>query len=149
MDASAIVAALQAKIGFEPLQVSDDKGHLRILGRIPRQSQPEMKPLIRTLLRASHGNWAADISVSFFLSPPTREGEPVQAWRFIFEAPGGLPYEAIAKAITTAPGSSQSMILGGVRLNVRDPDRNNPFRNNGKGAQLAGRAVVGPAYRRS
>jgi hypothetical protein len=150
MGSAEVIQALAEKTGFEVVRVTDLPKYMRLIGRVQQSRMPDLLALFRSLLKAStRASWGLDVSKFYFLPPGA--ANVVFAWRFIFETQGEvLDYAAIEQSISSSPRAS-GLVGGGplteIRLGGVGSNRNQP--RNGKGADVMGKAVVGPmAFRR-
>jgi len=145
MSSDLVVQALTEKTGFELVRKSDTPKYLRLIGRVQQVRMPDLLSMFDNMLKAEgRTDWGVDVSKVYFR--PKGAARTVFAWRFIFETTQEvLNYESIVLTIRSSPQVS-GLVGGGplaeIKLAGESPLRNNP--RNGKGADLFGRAVVGP-----
>jgi hypothetical protein len=145
MTAASIIQALTDKMGFEVVRVTDTPKYMRLIGRVQQPRMPDLLATLSTLLKSSvNANWGVDVSKFYFL--PASASNVVFAWRFIFETQQEvLDYAAIERSIRSSPRASGlvgSGPLSEIKLTGSTALRNQP--RNGKGADVFGKAVVGP-----
>jgi len=153
----AIIQALEAKTGFEAVQVSATEWSARLMGRVPQARQrPHMiDGVIRHLsIATKNESWAMDASKVYFV--PEGKTETFYSWRLIFETKNPetpLPIDRVATLIMQAPVSTAHVggrpLLDGaeIRLVGASPWRQQGVNPKGKGAAPLGQAIVGPMRR--
>lgn len=140
MEVKDLYVALKQKVGFSVVGETFTDVQLRVIGRIPPTGTGTWLQVLESLLIASEqAPWDIDASKQYFL----RDGSIRYAWRLIFQVGAeDVVQNHIQTFVNIVHGVNnvQTQIME-VSLHG-NPNRNSLKR--GKGAQEAGKAVVGP-----
>jgi hypothetical protein len=141
----ALKSILRERAGFEVVDLSSADSQIRIVGRVPPNASSQWVLIVHHLLLVSRkAAWKVDISRNYFLRDAPSGPKLFYAWRLIFQAPNiSEQLIEISSAFKNAPKPArvelQEYPLGATR------NRNEPWRNNGKGAGLLGQMPLGIA----